>query len=120
MDIFRQTKVFYRDRLAFWLTNISILFILANWAIFLFYKFEAHPHFTVLHYNIYDGIDILGNYKWLYRVPVISLAISVLDFILAVLLYTSKRVWAYFLLTTILLLNTLIFLYTYYIINSNL
>lgn len=120
MDIFRQTKVFYRDRLAFWLTNISIIFILANWAIFLYYKIDSDPNLTVLHYNIYDGIDVLGNYKWIYRIPLIALFISIIDFVLAILLWTTQRTWSYFLLTTILLLNTLVFLYTYTIINYNL
>lgn len=120
MDIFRQSKVFYRDRLAFWLTNISIVLILVNWIIFLFYKLDFDPHLTILHYNIYDGIDVIGEYKWIFIIPAITSFFSILDFVLAVLLWTSQRTWSYFLLTTILLLNTLVFLYTYNIINYNL
>lgn len=118
MKLLKTAKIFYKDRLAAILLNISILLILATWLLFIFYKTAPDP-LTALHYNIYAGIDTLGSWRWLYIVPGIVLLISVIDVILAVLFWTKYRMWSYFLLTTILLINAGVFYYLYYILNYN-
>lgn len=119
MSIIRTSKVLYKDKLAFWLANFSVLAILATWIIFLFKRIKYDP-LSVLHYNIYAGIDALGSWHWLFLIPAIVLAVSILDFFLAVLLWTKVRVMSYFLLTTILVINSFTFLFIYNILNYNL
>ncbi|MBT6691485.1 hypothetical protein HOB10_04100 [Candidatus Parcubacteria bacterium] len=119
MELLRKAKVFYRDRLVFWLLNFSILFILGTWALFLIKKIEQGP-LTVLHYNIYVGIDMFGHSKWLYIVPGIVLAFTLLNIYLAVLLWTKQRIMSYFLLVSSLLVNSIIFIYIFNILNRNL
>ncbi|RJP61761.1 MAG: hypothetical protein C4543_02980 [Ignavibacteriales bacterium] len=119
MSIIRTSKVLYKDKLAFWLTNFSVLVILATWIVFLFKRIKYDP-LAVLHYNIYAGIDALGPWYWLFLIPGIALVVSLLDFFLAVMLWTKVRVMSYFLLTTILVINIFIFLFIYNILNYNL
>lgn len=119
MSIIRTSRVLYKDKLAFWLINFSILSIVATWIVFLFKRIEPDP-LAVLHYNIYSGIDGLGSWQWLYIWPGILLLISAVDFILAVLLWTKFRVMSYFLLTTIIVINSFMFLFIYNILNYNL
>ncbi|MBT4516899.1 MAG: hypothetical protein HOC78_03305 [Candidatus Komeilibacteria bacterium] len=119
MSIIRTSRVLYKDKLAFWLTNVSFLFILATWALF-FVKKIKHDPLAVLHFNIYAGIDTLGPWHWLYTWPAIVLVISVIDFVLAVLLWTRVRVMSYFLLATIMIINIFMFLFLYNILNYNL
>jgi len=119
MSIIRTSRVLYKDKLAFWLSNFSFLFILATWVLFLVKRIKHDP-LSVLHYNIYAGIDILGNWSWLYIMPALVLLVSVIDFLLAVLLWTKVRVMSYFLLATIMLINIFMFLFLYNILNYNL
>ena len=119
MSIIRTSKVLYKDKLAFWLTNVSFLFILATWASFLIKRIKLDP-LAVLHYNIYAGIDTLGSWHWLYIMPALVLAVSIIDFILAVILWTKVRVMSYFLLATIMIINIFMFLFLYNILNYNL
>lgn len=119
MSIIRTSKVLYKDKLAFWLINVSILFILVTWGLFLYKRITPDP-LAVLHFNIYAGIDVLGSWHWLYIIPLIVLFVSLLDFVLSVLLWTKVRVMSYFLLTTIGIINIFTFLYLNNILNYNL
>lgn len=119
MPIIRTSRVLYKDKLAFWLINVSFLFILGNWSLFFIKRIKLDP-LAVLHYNIYAGIDTLGSWYWLYAIPLIVLVVSIIDFLLATLLWTKVRVMSYFLLTTIMIINIFTFLFLYNILNYNL
>lgn len=118
MEIIRTIKVFYKDKLVFWLLNFSVLAIFLVWGL-LSWKQINQSELAVLHYNIYYGIDILANSRWLYLIPLFILVISFLDFLLAVFLWTKNRLLSYFLLTTILVINIIILVYVYNIIKYN-
>lgn len=118
MEVIRTVKVFYRDRLVFWLLNFSILAIFATWGL-LSWKQVNTSELAVLHYNIYYGIDILAHSRWLYLIPLFVLVISILDFLIAIFLWTKNRLLSYFLLTTILIINIIVLVYLYNIINYN-
>jgi len=119
MSIIRISKVLYKDKLAFWLINVSFLSILATWALFFDKRIKYDP-LAVLHYNIYGGFDAVGSWHWLYIIPALVLGVSLIDFVLAILLWTKARVMSYFLLTTILVINVFVFLFLYNILNYNL
>lgn len=119
MSIIRTSKVLYKDKLAFWLINVSFVSILATWVLFIV-KNIKHDSLAVLHYNIYAGIDTLGSWHWLYTIPLIILVISIIDFLLVILLWTKVRVMSYFLLTAIMIINIFVFLFLNNILNYNL
>ena len=118
MMILRSAKVLYKDKLAFWLLNFSLLFILASWALFLFRKVKPDP-LAVIHVNIYSGIDVIASHTWLFIIPAIFLGISFLNFFLAIILWTKNRLNAYLLISTILFINIALFLYLFTILNYN-
>lgn len=118
MKLTNKLKVLYRDKLAAWLANLSLLFIIATWALFLWHRVKLSP-LTVVHYNIYSGIDIIGQWQWLYLIPAIMFGISCLDFFLAILLWLKNKHWSYFLLSIILLCNLMVFFYLYNILKYN-
>lgn len=118
MAILRSAKVLYKDKLAFWLTNFSLLFILSAWSVFLFKRVKPDP-LAVIHVNIYSGIDVIAGHNWLFIVPAIFLAVSILNFWLAILLWTRSRLSAYLLLSTVLFINLALFLYLFTILNYN-
>lgn len=118
MAILRSAKVLYKDKLAFWLLNFGILFILSNWVLFLFKKIVPGP-LAVLHVNIYSGIDIIGDSKWLFIIPAIFLLVSIIDVWLAIYLWTKNRLFSYLLLMVVLIINLILFLYLFNILDYN-
>ncbi len=119
MQLIKTAKVFYKDRFSFYLINLSLLIILATWLLFFFKKVAKSP-LTVLHYNIYFGFDILGNWTKLFIIPSFVLFLTLINLLLAVYFWTKYRAWSYFLLTLILLSNIVIFIFTFNILNYNL
>lgn len=118
MAILRSARVLYKDKLAFWLLNFGILFILAIWLLFLFKKVVPDP-LAVLHVNIYSGIDIIGSSNWLFIIPAIFLFLSVIDICLSIYLWTKNRLFSYLLLISVLFINFILFLYLFNILNYN-
>jgi hypothetical protein len=112
-------KILYKDRWSFWLTNTAILFTLATWVLFFVTKIAYSP-IASLHYNIYSGIDLLGNWLWLIYLPVILLVLSVINFLIAALIFTKKPVFSHLILAYNLCSNLMFLTYFYYILNNNL
>lgn len=74
---------------------------LVIWA-FLIFKFRpialANPENAILplHYNIYWGIDLFGAWYQAFIMPIIGLAIWLMNFVLAIYLYSKKIMASYF------------------------
>ncbi len=119
MRFFSRVKVFYKDKLILALSIFSLGFIVATWLQFLWNKVEPSP-ITVLHYNIYAGIDIIGQWYWLYLIPGIVAALSLINFLLAIWFWARQQVWSYLLLVTTLLINIMIFIFVFNILNYSL
>jgi len=118
MLLIKTIKVLYKDKLSFWLLNVSLLLIISQCFLFIFKK-VVKSEIAVLHYNIYSGFDVLASSNWIYIIPSIVLVLSILNFFLTTYFWKRQRIFSYLLLTTILLLNTMVFIYLYNIINYN-
>lgn len=114
-----KVKVLYKDRWSFWLTNVAILFALASWVLFFMTKI-IHSPIASLHYNIYSGIDLLGDWVWLVYLPTIMLILGIVNFLIAAFIFTKKRIFSHFILVYNLCANIIFFTYFYYILNYNL
>lgn len=112
-------KVFYKDKLNFWLINISGFLVFLTWLLFLFKRFKPSS-LAILHYNIYFGFDVLGHWRWLILLPLLCLLLSLFDIFLALRLWTKQAVWSQFLLLATLLLNFAMFIFLFNILTYNL
>ncbi len=119
MLLIKNIKVFYKDRLNFWLINAAVLFILAGWLLLLFRPI-VRSDLSILHYNIYFGFDAIGPWYWLYLLPAISLVISILDLALAYWLWNKQTIWSHFIITAVAVINFMVLIYLYNIISYNL
>jgi hypothetical protein len=117
--LWMKIKVIYKDHWSFWLTNSSILFVLATWFFYFFTKINPSP-IASLHYNIYSGIDLLGDWHWLVYLPLILLFLSLANFIIATVVFTKRPAFSHFILAYILCSNAMFFTYYFYILNYNL
>lgn len=84
---FKKASVFYR-----WAVIISLIILLANFALLLW---RLAPFFEPgqsipLHYNIYFGIDIFGQWERLFLLPAIGALFLFLNFIAQ--LYFVRRI----------------------------
>lgn len=119
MNLIKKTKIFYKDKFNFYIINFSLLIIISTWILFIIKKIDKSS-LTVLHYNIYFGFDVLGNWTKLFIPPTFVLFLTLINLFLAVYFWTKHRIWSYFLLTLILLSNIVIFIFTFNILNYNL
>jgi len=119
MQFLLTLKVLYKDRLAAWIINIAALFVLGTWIWLLSHAVERNS-LTVLHYNIYSGIDVLGAWYWIYLLPGMVLALSILNYWLAMFFWKNFPTFSYFFLSTTLLINVLVFIYVFNILGYNL
>ncbi len=117
--LWMKIKVIYRDRWSFWLINSSVFFLLAIWALF-FYAKIAHSPIASLHYNIYSGIDLLGDWLWLIYLPAILVLLSIVNFIIATVIFTKRPAFSHLILAYILCSHVMFLTYYYYILNYNL
>lgn len=109
-------KLFFKDKLVLVLSVFSLAFILATWWKVLSSQIEPDP-ITVLHYNIYAGFDMIGQWYWLYLIPAMVFIMSLINFLLAMLIWKRQTNWSYLLLTDDLLINAITFIFIFNILN---
>lgn len=117
--LWMKIKVIYKDRWSFWLSNFSLFFLLISFVLFFSREIVRSP-IASLHYNIYAGIDFLGDWRWLLYLPILMLFLSIINFIIAAQVFTKKAVYSHFILTLTLSMNLMFFVYYFYILNYNL
>lgn len=73
---------------------ISLLLNLGMWVIlYIFIKPSHEPIY--LHYNIYFGIDLIGEWYKIYLIPLTGLIVILVNYLAGVIMYSSKRVLSY-------------------------
>lgn len=99
-----------------------ILGLVLNLALWLLIYFEIEPQQepVILHYNIYFGVDLIGDWYKIYALPLFGLVVFLLNFTLAGLIYHRAKVLSYFLVFVASLVQILLFLAGFFIILQNL
>jgi hypothetical protein len=90
---------YIKNKINFRLTLLSVVANLTNWAILaIFIKPTANK--IILHYNVYFGVDAMGNWKSVFILPAIGLVLILINFFLSLYFYRNKeKVASYILLT---------------------
>ena len=96
---------FFKSHIAIWLLILSFLANAINWIILkIWIKPVEFP--IILHYNVYFGVDLLGNYRQTYILPLIGLSLLVINLLLAMYFYAQKeRIASYVLLMATLMIQ---------------
>ncbi len=86
-----------------------VLSVLANGGIWLALYFTVIPtdHPIILHYNIYFGIDAIGNWKQVYFMPTLALALLAANLILSRFFYYKEKLISYLFAGTALAIQLL-------------
>ena len=96
-------KDFLQNEIVDWLLLAGFLANLVDWILLAIFIRPVDVD-IVLHYNIYFGVDVMGNWKRVFLLPIVGLILLFINNILAVYFYRRKKVIASY----ILLLTTLI------------
>ena len=75
---------------------ISMLLNIGIWIVLYIYIKPSHDP-IYLHYNIYFGIDLIGEWYRIYLIPLTGLVIILVNYLAGVIMYSSKRVLSYLL-----------------------
>lgn len=96
---------FFQNNIVRWLSGMSLVVNLAIWiGLKVFIKPVDLP--IILHYNVYFGVDMLGNWTQVFILPVLGLILFLINFSLAIHFYEQKeRIASHILLMATMMLQ---------------
>jgi len=110
-----QRQRFWRDRLIIFPLCFSLIFNFFIW-LYIYFSLRGTTGAIPLHYNFLFGVDLIGPWPRLLKIPLTGLAIIILNFFLVFKFY-SQKILVYFLLATIVLIQIILLIATALIVN---
>lgn len=110
---------YFRNIIIIWLLILSLVANLADWIIL---KLLIQPvdFPIILHYNVYFGVDLRGNYLQVFGIPLIGLFLLLTNNFLSRKAYQGgERIASYLLLTAALMIQINLIVYSLSIILIN-
>ena len=110
---------YFRNIIIIWLLILSLAANLADWIIL---KLLIQPvdFPIILHYNVYFGVDLRGNYLQVFGIPLIGLFLLLTNNFLSLKAYQGgERIASYLLLTAALMIQINLIVYSLSIILIN-
>ena len=102
-------KTFIKNKII--LINLAgnLFFNLFLWLL-LFLKIKPQEAPLLLHYNIYFGIDLIGEWYKVFLIPFSGLAIFLLNLIFSFIIYKKDKILSYFPLIVSLIIQIILFI----------
>jgi hypothetical protein len=98
---------------------IGFVFNLVVWA-FLWWKIRPQADPVYLHYNIYFGVDLIGQWYRIFLLPALGFVFYVIDIAIAAFLYKKSVLLGYVVLWLAVSLQAVLFFASYLIVRQNL
>lgn len=83
-------KEFFKNKLLLILFSSSFVVNVFNF-LFLFYFIRELNNFVILHYNVYLGVDLMGESNQVFLVPAVGLFFIIINLILAIYFFSRKE-----------------------------
>lgn len=112
-------QAYFKNVIIAWLLILSLAANLANWIIL---KILIQPvdFSIILHYNVYFGVDLKGNYQQVFGIPLIGLFLFLINTSLSKYVYAKgERIASYLLLMAALIMQINLIVYSLSIILIN-
>lgn len=97
---------FWTDPVIFFSIVLAVLANIGLWAA-LFWTMIPTDSPIILHYNIYFGVDVAGNWKSLFFMPTLAAALLFLNLVLSRFFYYKERMASYLFAAAALVLQLL-------------
>lgn len=89
---------FFKNKIVLWAISLNLLVNLANW-IALWRFLRPVDYSIILHYNVYFGVDLTGNWKNAFILPFVGLVIFLINLVLAYYFFSKlERIASHILL----------------------
>lgn len=111
-------RPYWKDKQIMAMLFLSILLNIFNW-IFLIQNQKENTHPIILHYDLFFGVDCLGNYEKIYLIPLVGLFIIIVNSVLGHFLYLREKLAVYFLIFIIFIIQIFLLINSYLIIKIN-
>ena len=96
-------KEFFRSKIILWLLALNVVTNIVNWVVIAIFINRLDGD-IILHYNVYFGVDSMGDWRRIFILPVIGIILLALNAALAAYFYTKKeRIASYILLLVALM-----------------
>lgn len=96
---------YFQSHIILWLLILSFTVNLIDWLILRIWV-KPVEFSIILHYNVYFGVDSIGNYHQAYVLPAIGLILFLINFFLSLYFYRQKeRIASYILLMAMLMIQ---------------
>lgn len=91
-------KEFFRSKIILWLLALNVIANIVNWAAIVIFINRLDGD-IILHYNVYFGVDSMGDWRRIFILPVIGIILFVFNAVLAIYFHIKKeRIASYILL----------------------
>lgn len=115
------TSLIFTDRFFQIVFGAALIINVIN-LIFIFLKFSPPQNperLLPLHYNIYFGVDFIGEWHKIFIIPALGFFFTIINFILADIIYVRDKVIGYFLAGESVFVQIILFLASYAIVSIN-
>jgi hypothetical protein len=97
------SQAYFQNAFNIWLIILSLVMNAANWAMLLIF-IKPVDFSVVLHYNVYFGVDVIGDWRKIFFLPALGLFLFFLNLFLAKNFYKQEEKVAAYLLMVVALL----------------
>lgn len=91
------SQEYFKNSLNIWFLIINLIINVANWLILLIFV-KPVDFSVILHYNVYFGVDVIGDWRKIFFLPALGLFLFLLNFSLAIYFYKQEEKIAAYLL----------------------
>lgn len=92
-------KKLFPDKLSLIFFVIALILNILIWLV-IFWQIKPRSEPIFLHYNIYFGIDAIGDYWKLYYLPISGSVILLINTLISAFIYRREKIISHFLLIT--------------------
>lgn len=111
-------KPYWHDRYINSVLFVSIFLNLINWA-YLASNRTSGDYPIILHYNLFFGVDFLGNYNMVFLIPLVGVIVFLVNSLLGHIFYRAEKLAAYIFTINILIVQCFLLLASYLIVAVN-
>ena len=112
------TESLLSDRSSQILLVVGLLFNISAW-IYLLINIKPQTDPIFLHYNIYFGVDLIGDWYRIYQIPLIGIIIYFVNLYLSYILYKKGKVISRFLIGVTVFIQVIVLISSYLITQQN-
>lgn len=110
--------IIFREKILLLFLILSLIFLLAS-AVFIFFNTDKMGSPLILHFDIYRGVDLMGEITDLWMILASGLLAILINSVLAEVFFYRKRILSYFLAGVNIFIGLLVLIAVAVIISVN-